>query len=455
MKTNKRRRTQIRDIFGIVPLPLYTKSYTCKISCIYCPQCYGFPKSYLKNEDTERARRANYEPDLQLNYWIAHLDKEYNTSKPIKLEIIILGGTFCDLSQSYREQFFKKMYDRLNQSVSTNLEEAIKLNKNAKYRAFIINVETRPDTINKSECRFLRKLGISKVEIGVQSLDDEILQFVGRPYTKKKIKESTAILREEGFKIGYHMMLNLPYSNYNIDRLMLNEIVVNPDFSPDFLKIYPLTLIRDKSQQRIMWQLYEQGLWNKYSNNELLTLLYELKCSIPEHIRISRIQRQFDNSDFFYGSFGFRNKLSLMLKENNNECNCIRCQEIRTFNATFSINSKKDCVLHIKKISDQSYFISVKPRNNLKSLLAYVKLHMGQSAIVRELKVLGKATPVGEPGQFQGRGIGKFLIKEVEKFVSQKNYKSLLINASPGARGFFLQFKYDECNNFLKKKLYE
>lgn len=448
-------RTQIRDIFGIVPITLYTRNFGCKISCVYCPQVSEIPKSYLKNEDTERALKVNYDPSLQLDYWISELDKKFNSSKPIKLEIIILGGTFGDLPQSYRENFFKEMYDKLNQCTSKNLEEAKELNKVAKYRACIVNIETRPDTITKNECSFLRKLGVSKIELGIQSLYDDILKFAGRPYTRKDVIQVSTLIREAGFKLGYHIMLNLPYSNIELDNLMLKEIIDDPALQPDFIKIYPLTLIKEREYQKKMWKLYDQNVWKPYNKEQLLFLLYQFKISIPEQIRIQRIQRQFDDSDYLYEDFEIRSLLDSMLADKNQECRCIRCQEIKTFKSKYKVFSKDDYELEINQIDERYFYFTVKSSENPKFLLGYLKLNLSANAIVREIKVVGKSSKIGKIGQIQGHGIGEFLISEAEKFVLSKGFSNLLINASPGVRGFFENLKYSEFNGFLNKQLYE
>ena len=344
-------RTKIRNVFGIIPISLYTKNFRCNISCIYCPQVANAPKSYLKNEDTKRALRVNYEPDLQLEYWIAEIKKRYGEKKPTKLEIIILGGTFGDLSQTYREYFLKKLYDKLNGKKSKDLSEAIKFNKTAKYRACIITVETRPDTINKNECDFLRKLGVSKVELGIQSIYNDVLKFSGRPYDREKIIEVTAILRSEGFKLGYHIMLNLPLSNIELDNLMLKEINENIDFQPDFLKIYPLTLVKEQHNQERMWELYENGIWKPYNKEQLINLIFNFKKSISEYIRIQRIQRQFDDSDYLYEDFHIRNILKGIFKSKSIECNCIRCQEIKTFKSNINVSTNIVFNIDIKDIN--------------------------------------------------------------------------------------------------------
>ena len=453
--TFQQKRTRIRDIFGIIPITLYTRSFSCKISCIYCPQVSNIPKSYLKNEDTERAFEANYEADLQLDYWIKEIDKKFPGNKPLKLEIIVLGGTFGDLSRSYREDFFKKIYDKLNQKISHTLELAMELNKSAKYRACIITIETRPDTITTAECFFLRKLGVSKIELGIQSIYDDILNFAKRPYSRNEIIEVSSLIRREGFKLGYHIMLNLPLSNLELDRLMLKEITENADLQPDFLKIYPLTLVKNKDSQKKMWQLYDEGHWKPYTQDQLLSLIYDLKIGIPEYIKIQRIQRQFDNEDYIYEDFEIRNVLADILNRKGKECNCLRCQEMKTFKSNIKISSELEYVLNIININNGEYFyFSVKTKSQPKLLLGYLKLNILDRAIIREIKVIGKSSRIGTNGQIQGHGVGEFLLREAENFVMNKGFRDLLINASPGVRKFFEKLGYSEFNNFMKKQFY-
>ena len=447
-----KQRTQIRDIFGIIPIPLYIRNYECKISCIYCPQVPNIPKSYLKNEDTLKARNMNYDPELQLDYWLKLIKDRYPTAKPVKLEIIILGGTFSDLSHEYRTSFFKKMYDKLNGFKSNNIYDAARFNGAAKFRACIINIETRPDTIDIDECNFLRLLGVSKVELGVQSLFDDVLSFSGRPYTHEDIIRKTKLLREYGFKIGYHIMLNMPKSNMELDSILLSTIINDRRYIPDFIKIYPLTLIQNKSHQTIMWKLFSEGSWKPYDKSQLLQLLYDFKRNIPEYMRIQRIQRQFDEDDYLYKKIEFRNNLKKMLKKNKEKCSCIRCQEIALFNSKYCVGTISDCIFSITPMNENNYYLAFK--SSIKGyLLGYLKLYLDKIAIIREIKVVGKSAMVGQCGQLQGKGIGSYLLNKAEQFVLQKGYGELFINASPGVRLYFLKKKYIETQSLLKKIL--
>jgi len=204
-------RTKVRNIFGIfAPIVVYTKNTTCKISCIYCPKEKNMPKSYTSNEDTLRALKFDFCPEKQIRFYLKQIDKIDDSNKPKKLELIILGGTFSELDIEYRKDFFKKIYDTLNESSSITLKTAKEKNKFAKYRASIVNIETRPELITVKECIFLLSLGISKIEIGIQSIYNNVLSAIKRPYNKNDIEATTTLLREYGFKITYHIMLNLP-----------------------------------------------------------------------------------------------------------------------------------------------------------------------------------------------------------------------------------------------------
>jgi len=180
-----------------------------------------------------------------------------------------------------------------------------------------------------------------------------------------------------------------------------------------------------------------------------------LKITIPENIRIQRIQRQFDESDYLYEKYEFRNILASMLLERNEECRCIRCQEIKTYKSKFEIHLKEDYTIFINQISNKYYYFAAKSRREPQLLLGYLKLNLGTKAIIREIKVVGKSSKVGQVGQFQGHGIGEFLMHEVEKFVVDKGFSNLFVNASPGARIFFENLKYCEANDFLSRSLYE
>ena len=244
-------------------------------------------------------------------------------------------------------------------------------------------------------------------------------------------------------------MLNLPLSNLDKDEEMLFEVVNNKSLMPDFLKIYPLTLIKKREYQKRMWKMYEEGLWQPYNKEQLLHLLLNFKMHVLEFVRIQRIQRQFDEDDLLYKDFKLRNILEQMLKERNQKCKCIRCQELETYKANkqYIIN---DTYFESTQTSKNDYYISLKSATN-DLLLGYIRICLGDKAIVREIKVIGKSSEVGEKGHLQGNGLGKQLIEKAESLAIERDYDNLYINASYGVHHFFFQLGYNFNDHFLEK----
>lgn len=442
------KRSRIRDIYGIIPIAIYVTDDSCDYDCIYCPKIKDIPKSYLENEDTLRARALCYCPSKQIEYWKYIILKKTTTKSPIKLEIIILGGTFSNLSKQYRINFLKGIYDELNEFKSETFFLAKRNNSTAKYRACIVTIETRPDLISNDECEFLQLLGVSKIELGVQSLFNNVLESAKRKYTQETVIHSTKLIKSYGFKIGYHIMLRLPYSSAKMDLWMLNEISTNFDFIPDYLKIYPLVIFKNKLLQKKLHQLYEDNPWNSINVHSIKDTLVKFKSKIPEHIRIQRIGRQFEINDELNS---LRLKVLEKMKVNNVQCKCIRCRELETFLQDYKFQQDHKTKLYVTKYSNTDYFIQILSIKDY--LLGYLKLYASDKVIIREVKVVGKSSNVGYKSNLQGWGIGQMLIKEAEKLALKFDNDTIYVNASPGVFQFFFKMNYKIEKYFLKKKL--
>jgi len=445
-------RTKVTKRFGVIPVPLYLRDVeSCDLNCIYCPSYPHIPKSYIPNEDTLRARKFGFSPSLQLKYWLEKIESKFPMERFYKLELIILGGTFSKYDKEYIVNYFKEVFDALNQTSSYSFDEAKERNKEAKYRAVVVTVETRPDCITEEELQFFRFLGISKIELGIQSIFDDVLEFVGRPYTYRDIVHSSRLIKNFGFKIGYHLQLNLPFSNLDKDRYMLSEITRNNQLKPDFLKIYPTTLIKDKKYQRRLWELFERGIWIPYDFEDVVDMLVRFKKKVPDFIRIQRIGRQFENKNAIY-SQSLRNILQQRLKETGDTCNCIRCQEINSLNYLNQrgVNGKVK-ILH-KEITTEDIFIKAMTGDGV--LLGYARVRIRSNhPVVREIKVLGNMSSIGDTRSWQQRGIGTMILAYIESLVSQLGYTSLSVIAAPGVYGFFQPMGYKENGFFLQKSL--
>jgi len=240
----------IRSLSGIVNISVLTKPYPCPGKCIYCPSQKGIPKSYLKGEPAvQRAILTNFNPYLQVQTRLKSLEK---TGHPIdKIELRIIGGTWSYYPKQYQTWFVKRCFKAANEYISNSkiktrsLKKLQEKNEKAKCRIIGITVETRPDYINLKEIKRIRKLGITRVELGTQSIYDDVLKLNKRGHNVRATIKATQFLKDAGFKVSYQMMPNLPGSNFKRDIRMFKELFSNPDFQPDLLKIYPLALVKE------------------------------------------------------------------------------------------------------------------------------------------------------------------------------------------------------------------
>jgi len=262
----------VRSLSGIVNVSVLTKPYPCPGKCIYCPTEKGIPKSYLSGEPAvERAKRLNYNPYFQVKKRIEMLKNE---GHPIdKIELRIAGGTWSFYPKKYQTWFIKRCFDACNQRISKNLKEAQGLNEKVKHRVVGLSVETRPDFIALPEIKWLRKLGITMVELGVQSVYDGVLKLNLRRHGIEETISATKFLKDAGFKVCYQMMPNLPGSDLERDEKMFEELFSNQKFQPDLLKIYPTAILKEAP----LYQWWKAGKYKPYTNSQLISLIKSVK----------------------------------------------------------------------------------------------------------------------------------------------------------------------------------
>lgn len=450
---------KIRSLSGIVPLSVFTQPLnSCPYNCVYCPTALNAPKSYFPDEAAVmRAIRNHYDPFSQVR---ERLMQFYLSGHPIdKVDLIIQGGTFSFYEKRYRQWFLKRCYDachtdidelikkgREKRIVSKNLEEAKKLNEKAKSRVIGITVETRPDFINKKEIRFLRKLGVTRVELGVQHIDDKILNLVRRGHTISQVIEATKLLRDAGFKITYHLMPGLPGSSFEKDYLMLKKVFLEEEFKPDQIKFYPTQVVKNS----FLAKWYLQGKYKPIDEEYLLNLTLKFKKEIvPPWLRINRLVRDLTKNDLVYENFpsNFRQNLESRLRDEKVSCLCIRCREIRDKKI---IGQLKINVIEYKASEGKEFFIEMVDEKY--QILGFLRLRipsyfftgkkfffksLNNASIIRELHVYGQATPLFKKGIVQHQGIGKKLIKEAVKITKRFDLPKLAVIAGVGVRDYY------------------
>ncbi len=501
------RMKETRTISGVTPVTVLTKPFPCPGKCIFCPNDVRMPKSYLSDEPgAQRAISNKFDPYLQtFNRLLAFK----NTGHPIdKIELIILGGTWSSYPESYQIWFVKRCFDALNEFEKYNsnemikdkylnlpfeeekleeidgakieksynqiisnaikntrnllnenatfedLDEVHKLNEVSKSKCVGLVIETRPDEVNEKEVIKIRRLGATKIQIGIQSLNDEVLKKNKRGHDVKKTIEALELIRRAGFKIHGHYMPNLYGSNPELDKKDFEKMFNEINFRPDELKIYPCSLIKTAE----LMKFYQDGLWKPYTHEELGDVISHHIVNTPRYCRLTRIIRDIPSTDIVVGNklTNFRQIVEEMIKKNNLEVKEIRSREIKNKEFSGDISTK---VTEYDTTSTKEFFIEYV--NDKDEIFGFLRLSLPKissfireledCAMIREIHIYGQSLEVGKKNSnmTQHQGLGKNLIKIAQEIASKNNYKKLAVISAIGTR------KYYENNGFILNNLYQ
>ena len=299
------------------------------------------------------------------------------------------------------------------------------------------------------------QLGVTKVELGVQHLDDSILEFNRRGCTVADTVQANTLLRDAGLKVGFHMMPNLPSSTMEKDREMFHELFADPRFRPDFLKIYP-TLVTPGSG---IEELYEKGDYSPYDEDQLIDLVADAKYEIAKYCRLQRIQRDIPADKIVAGSrhSNFRELAKNRLLHKGRNCSCIRCREIGRRQAD---GEPEMTILPYECCGGEERFISYESND---SLIGFVRLRFPgnpwrpeaeNAAFVRELHVYGMVVPIGREGrgeELQHRRYGTNLLTEAEEEAREAGYSRVAIMAGIGVRPYYRRLGYERAGPYMVK----
>ncbi|HOU46145.1 MAG TPA: tRNA uridine(34) 5-carboxymethylaminomethyl modification radical SAM/GNAT enzyme Elp3 [Candidatus Pacearchaeota archaeon] len=450
----------VRSLSGIVNVSALTKPYACPGNCIYCPTEAGMPKSYLSKEPAaQRAKMLKFDPFVQIKTRLESLHKEGHPTD--KIELRIIGGTWSYYPSIYRKTFIKNCFDACNGNISKTLELAQKKNQIAKHRIVGLSIETRPDYINAKEIKFLRELGITKIELGIQSIYDDVLEFSRRKSTRQDIINATKLLKDAGFKVSYQMMPNLPCSNPQRDLEMFKEIFSNQDFCPDYLKIYPLVLLKEAE----LYKIKEKIKFKEYTTQELIELIIEIKKIVPPYVRIERIIRDIPAQyaqNLAGQTTNMRQLVSNLMEKEGLKCKCIRCREIRgskqdsspkLFKYEYTASNGQEILLTFENADQEKLYSMLRLRiaDNKKH---YIKA-LQDCALIRDVHTFGLQTQVDKKHKLavQHKGLGKKLIKEAERIAKKTGKKGIAIISSVGTREYYRKLGYKLKDTYMVKKI--
>lgn len=457
-----------RTLSGVAPIAIMTSPEKCPHGkCIMCPggpdSFFGnIPQSYTGKEPaTMRGLRSDFDPFLQV---FSRLEQYLVLGQnPEKAELIIMGGTFPARTKEYQKQFITEAFQALNLfsklfyktkfnsekfnkffelpgsvddkvrvasvkkkilklKTKTTLEKEHKINETSKIKCVGLTVETRPDQASEEQLKYLLSLGVTRLEIGVQTLSNSVLKAIERGHTVEDTIKATKIAKDLAFKINYHMMIGLSSEEQDLKTFKL--LFEDPNFRPDMLKIYPCLVMKGTK----LFDLYKKNKYHPLTTEKAISLLNKIKQFIPEYCRVMRVQRDIPTK-FTEAGPDITN-----LRQYLNKCKCIRCREPKD---NFIPKNPKLIIREYEASKGKEFFISLEENN---FILGFCRLRiLKDKALIRELHVYGNLTKLKEEGAIQHKGYGKLLIKKAEEL--SKN-KPILIISAIGTRGYYRKLGY-------------
>lgn len=458
----------VRSVSGVNVISVMTAPFSCRHgACIFCPggPTWGTPMSYTGREPASmRAIQNGFDPILQINSRIEQLEKTGHNAE--KLDIIVMGGTFNSTPTEYQDEFMLGVYEALNQQPAKTITDAKYLNQSAKYRCIGLTFETKPDWCRQRDITRMLNYGVTRVELGVQTLRDEVLKKVNRGHTLQDTQESFKALRDAGLKITAHMMPGLPGTTPEIDIEDFRTLYYDEKYNPDEIKIYPTQVMENTP----LAEMTLRGEYTPLTNEETFDIILEAKKITPPWVRIKRALRDLPITLVVDGpKWGdMRHRIQKKMKLVQDTCQCIRCREIGQ-----NLYKRSDYNPNPEefKLKDREYiagdgeehFLSFEDPEDI--LIGFLRLRypsndvfiseLEGAAIVRELHVYGSALSIGEHNlaSFQHRGYGKLLLERAEEMARDEGFAKLSVISGVGVREYYEKYGYKLDGFYMSKKL--
>jgi elongator complex protein 3 len=471
----KIRMKPVRTLSGVTTVTVLTKPYPCPGKCIFCPTDVRMPKSYLPDEPgAMRALEHNFDPYTQVRSRIAALESLGHPTD--KIELLILGGTWSAYRRDYQEWFIKRCFDAMNNSnpapltppevvdpeenASPDLAIAQALNENALHRNVGLVIETRPDEITPRELLWLRYLGVTKVQMGAQSLDDRILEMNKRGHDVTTTRQAVSLLRAAGFKIVLHWMPNLHGATPKGDRDDFARLW--DGFCPDEIKIYPNQLLANAE----LYEVWQRGEYHPYTTEELIELIADIKPGIPSYCRVNRVIRDIPSNNVVEGNkrTSLRMDVQAELKRRGTSCRCIRCREVRG-GLVESASLQLDDHIYDTGQAEEHFLSFITPDDRIAGFLRLSlpgpsspstgMSDLEHAALIREVHVYGQSLPVGteQAGSTQHSGLGTKLLAEAEKLAIKQGYQRIAVISAIGTRKYYIDRGFQRGEYYLVKLL--
>ncbi len=466
------RKKPTRTLSGVVVVAVMAEPMECPGQCIYCPtNIPTAPKAYVGEEPaTLRARQNEYDPYLQVASRLEQLQAMGHSID--KVELIIMGGTFLFASDEYQQEFVKRCLDAMTGREAHDIEEATKLAEKAPIRPVGITIETRPDYCRTTHVDRMLNLGATRVELGVQTIFDDIYTAIYRGHTVSDVISATQLAKDAGLKVCYHIMPGLPGSSKKRDQQVFKDLFLREEFQPDLLKIYPCLVLRGSD----LFDLWHQGKYVPYSTNEVIDLIADVMPSIPRWVRIQRMQRDIPKRLIVAGpNAGNLTQLVFQRAEKKGyQLQTIRYREIGYKQRAQIFRSQKVPDIESLELRVDEYpasqgreiFLAYE-NPDLDSLIGYLRLRIPSefahrpeikfhnAALLRELHIYGQSVNLGttKEGAWQHRGVGAQLLGAAEEYAQKYDRQRIVCTSGIGAREYYHRHGYRHDGPYMTKRL--
>ena len=487
-----------RTMSGVAIVAVMCHPHKCPHGrCFYCPESDIAPPSYTGEEPAAlRGRMYDYHPYVQCFNRLKQLKK---IGHPIdKVELIIMGGTFPSRDLCYQQWFvsqcLKAMCDfgLIMENKPTNydynldyeeirsfekgvlktyppndyvlVEEAQRANENSKVRCVGMTFETRPDYCKKEHINRMLDFGVTRVELGVQTLSDELYAKIKRGHKIADVIEANQLLRDSAVKVAMHMMPGL-FSNQSEDLKMFKQLFSDDNFKPDMLKIYPCLVTKGSE----LYDLWQSGGYEPYNDDEAVELITKVKSILPKWVRTMRIQRDIPSTLIEAGvkKSNLGELVYNNLEREHIDCQCIRCREIghKKTSREYTLDDFELFSEKYTACNGEEHFLSIEDINE-ESIAGFIRLRLPSknhfrpeitdtTALIRELHVYGNMIKIGgkNPKIGQHTGFGEKLLKEAENIALDNGKDEMAIISGIGTRNYYRKFGYEKVGPYMMKKL--
>lgn len=464
----KLRMKPTRTLSGVTTVTVLTKPFPCPGECIFCPNDSRMPKSYLPDEPgAARAYQNEFDPFRQVRSRILAYEAVGHPTD--KIELLVLGGSWTSYAPEYRGWFIRRCFDALNGiggsdggAESDSLEAAQRRNESASHRNVGLVVETRPDELNSDTLKELRRLGVTKIQLGIQSLDDRLLTLNRRGHSVQEALNAVALCRAAGFKIVLHWMPNLLGATPESDREDFARLWSADrgglGFCPDEIKIYPTQLVENAD----LYREWVEGRYRPYDTETLIELIAAIKPTIPPYCRVNRVIRDIPSHHVVAGNTrtSLRMDIQKRVRENGQRCGCIRCREVKGEAVARERLTLVDTVY--EAVHAEEHFLQFVTADD--KLAGYLRLSLAKpnrpdtgieelsgASIIREIHIYGQSLAVGEEaeGAAQHIGLGRFLIERAVEITRENGLEKIAVIAAVGTRGYYRKRGFNQGQYYM------